>query len=177
MTRTLVIFSALVSAASLLVGAARICPTYWTEHNGYCYRHISRQVTWQEAETHCQGYVLPSAADCSEYTTAHLVSIASQSEQDFVYTFFDMNANAEPDARLWIGLNDISDENEFVRWSDGSTAYFHNWNPGQPDNSGDEDCVHMTLGHEHGNKWNDLDCNANTVRHFMCKGPGRLINI
>ncbi|XP_071488786.1 echinoidin-like [Diadema antillarum] len=136
-------------------------------------------MTWWEAEIHCQTHVLPSASDCSTYTIAHLASIITQSEQEFVYTFFNTNANAdsETDAKLWIGFNDIAEEGEFV-WSDRSTVYYRNWISGQPDDSGGrEDCVHIYLTGVHRDEWNDIDCNANTVRHFICKGPARIFDL
>ncbi|XP_071511662.1 echinoidin-like [Diadema antillarum] len=180
MARALIILAGLLAAASLRVDAGSICPTYWTEFNGSCYRHFARQMTWWEAEIHCQTHVLPSASDCSTYTMAHLASVTTQAEQEFLYTFFNTNADVDSEStsgvRLWIGINDIVVEGEFV-WSDGSNASYRNWRPNQPDNyRGQEDCVHIGLTHVRRNEWNDINCNSDTIRHFICKGPARILD-
>ncbi|XP_072181990.1 alpha-N-acetylgalactosamine-specific lectin-like [Diadema setosum] len=125
MARALVILAGILLAASLRVDAGSICPTYWTEFNGNCYRDIDRSTSG---------------------------------------------------VRLWIGINDIAEEGEFV-WSDGSNASYQNWRPNQPDNyRGQEDCVQIGLAHVSRNEWNDIDCNSDTIRHFICKGPARILD-
>ena len=56
---------------------------------------------------------------------------------------------------VWIGLNDRRTENKFV-WSDGThfnSSTYHDWNGGEPNNLGREDCVELR-----NHKWNDLTC-------------------
>lgn len=50
-----------------------------------------------------------------------------------------------------IGLSDAASEGTF-RWFDGSVATYTNWRPGEPNNSGDEDFVEMSLN----GGWNDV---------------------
>uniref|UniRef100_A0A3P8T079 C-type lectin domain-containing protein n=1 Tax=Amphiprion percula TaxID=161767 RepID=A0A3P8T079_AMPPE len=67
------------------------CAEGWLEFMGNCYLHFAERDTWSEAEQRCQEL------------NAHLVSISSQEEQQFV--------NCE-----WL-VEHV--QNEF-RWTDGS---------------------------------------------------------
>lgn len=60
----------------------------------------------------------------------------------------------------WIGLNDIAVEGTYVR-EDGITLNLADagqnfFGGGEPNNSGDEDCVHMRGDP----RWNDLNCGS-----------------
>jgi cysteine-rich repeat protein len=65
----------------------------------------------------------------------------------------------------WIGLTDAAIEGTWV-WNDGTPFAFTNWNSGEPNNSGNEDCVHL-LGD---GRWNDLPCTDASVA-YLCEVP------
>ncbi|MCB9569952.1 MAG: CotH kinase family protein [Myxococcales bacterium] len=91
-----------------------------------------------------------------------LVSIHDQATQDWLV----QEAFAIASADWWIGLSDIQQEGTFV-WSDGTPLDFTAWNEGEPNNSGNEDCVNLPKWS--GGLWNDLKCS--TVRPYICKLP------
>ncbi|KAG8549916.1 hypothetical protein GDO81_018968 [Engystomops pustulosus] len=53
----------------------------------------------------------------------------------------------------FMGITDIQTEGIF-RYSDGKSLVYSNWSPGEPNQSGEEDCVEMQLN----GKWNDKSC-------------------
>ncbi|MBN3313168.1 C209E protein, partial [Atractosteus spatula] len=65
--------------------------------------------------------------------------------------------------RSWVGLNDLQTEREW-RWLDGSPASLSHeyWNPGEPNNEGEEDCGEIKNG-----KLNDIPCNLS--QQWICQ--------
>ena len=55
----------------------------------------------------------------------------------------------------WVGLNDLEEEGVWA-WSDGSALDFEAWNDGEPNDSGGEDCGHLSTWGDGG--WNDIPC-------------------
>ena len=69
----------------------------------------------------------------------------------------------------WLGLNDIAEEGVWV-WSDGSPVTHTKFGLGQPDNSGNEDCVEMKSN----GFLNDRSCGV--LLHFFCETNYNSIN-
>ena len=67
--------------------------------------------------------------------------------------------------KSWLGLNDISTEGDFT-WADLGRANFTAWAKNQPNNFGEEDCVHA-LGVEFNYEWNDVKCSD--CHQYTCK--------
>lgn len=108
--------------------------------------------------------------ECQEAAAArraHLVAINSQAEQDWLLDTFGPY-------RLWIGLNDVDAEGEWV-WSNGEPMTYSNWAEGEPNdmwNNG-EDWVHMGWDVEAGT-WNDLGPESpewTRIRHAIIERP------
>ena len=58
---------------------------------------------------------------------------------------------------FWIGIHDPT-EGTFVYASNESPVEYTNWGEGQPNNSGDEDCVE--IGYISNDSWNDDKCDT-----------------
>ena len=84
----------------------------------------------------------------------HLVTINDAAENAFVQNTFASATNSA----VWIGLNDIAEENSFVNES-GEPVTYNNWGTGEPSNSNDEDLVYMYPD----GFWNDSNNFPNAV--------------
>ena len=69
---------------------------------------------------------------------------------------------------FWIGVNDIANEGTFVYDSSGETVVYENWNHGEPNDAGGEDCTKVNNG-----KWNDMPCEW--ALPFVCEKSGKSI--
>ena len=70
----------------------------------------------------------------------------------------------------WIGMTDLNTEGAFT-WESGhklTSDVSAHWYPGEPNNSGNEDCV--TVGHADG-RMNDLKCSEKVK--FVCQKRDR----
>jgi len=83
----------------------------------------------------------------------HLVTIRSQSEQDWLVSAF-ANAWSLGIPGPWIGYSDVDQENNW-KWSSGELFTYTSWGVGEPNNSGGaEDWAHFGNG-ANGWLWND----------------------
>ncbi|XP_055983739.1 C-type lectin domain family 4 member F-like [Sorex fumeus] len=125
----------------------------WKIYNGALYYFSQTKKSWQDAENFCVSW------------GAHLASVTSEEEKDFLVTF-------TKDSFHWIGLTDQGTEGVWywidkTPFNDAQSKKF--WDKNQPDNwmygeGRSEDCVQMQQ------KWNDMYCNA--PYQWVCKKPG-----
>jgi hypothetical protein len=104
--------------------------TQQTNYNGHSYYRSTGSMTWTSAKVAC------------ENMGGHLVTITSSAENNFVF-------NTWPSG--WIGFNDEAVEGQW-RWVTGESVVYTNWNPGEPNNAGNEDYAQFVSG----GRWNDL---------------------
>jgi len=92
--------------------------------------------TWEEAQAE------------AEAQGGNLVTINDAEE----YAWLQETFGTRP---LWIGLNDVEQEGEFV-WASGETSTYTNWAPGQPNGGarGRQDYVRMNFGRD--KLWDDV---------------------
>ncbi|MEK6643662.1 MAG: lectin-like protein [Planctomycetota bacterium] len=100
--------------------------------------YITQTGTWIEGELKAQSI------------GGNLVTIDDAAENEFVRATF-ANYGGQPH-NVWIGLSDVAVENTFT-WADGSPVGYTAWNPGEPNNIGNEDYVVMNDAVTGG--WND----------------------
>ncbi|MAM48683.1 MAG: hypothetical protein CMP90_07015 [Gammaproteobacteria bacterium] len=105
------------------------------EFEGHKYWSSNYPDTWQNANDWV-----------NQYTEAHLVTITSQEENDFITNNFDGSDN-------WIGFTDEAEEGNW-QWVTGEDVTYTNWMEGEPNNS--EELEHWAHILENG-EWNDLD--------------------
>lgn len=99
-------------------------------YNGHSYYRSTGSAFWTDAKANCAAM------------GGHLVTVTTSGENSFLYNLWPSG---------WIGLTDEVVEGTW-RWVTGETYSYTSWNPGEPNNSGNEDYVQFVGG----GKWNDL---------------------
>lgn len=102
-------------------------------YNGHSYYRSTGSAFWTDAKNAC--------ANMGGY----LVTVTSAAENNFIFSLWPSG---------WIGLTDEVVEGQW-RWVTGEPYSYSSWNPGEPNNSGNEDYVQFVGG----GKWNDLPNN------------------
>jgi len=100
---------------------------------------------------------------------SNLVSVQSQAENNcIVNSLTDMGQTGV----IWIGFNDEDAEGNFV-WYDQSPVVYTNWAPGEPNNSGDEDCTQIYPD----GMWNDLSSSTANAQSIIEVNLCPVVNI
>ncbi|XP_078506690.1 lectin-like [Lissotriton helveticus] len=131
--------------------------TDWHRRNDSCYRYMTNQMPWGDAEVYCQRLAPGS----------HLVSI--HSEKDIKYLKSLAYRHTKHHSAFWVGTSDPFMIRHF-RWTDGSPMDFKNWHPDEPNSvEGREHCVSSNYGRP--GLWGEVRCE--TTLPFICKAPNR----
>lgn len=91
----------------------------------------------------------------------HLATITSIAENNFIkQNFFTDNNNA-----YWLGAFQTGDENlqspkDNWQWVTGEEWKYTDWTPGEPNNAGRSNEIHLSADSRFGYKWNDEDSAA-----------------
>jgi hypothetical protein len=102
-------------------------------YNGHSYYRSTGNAFWLTAKANC------------EAMGGHLVTVTTSAENNFIYNLWPSG---------WIGLTDEVNEGVW-RWVTGETYSYTSWNPGEPNNAGNEDYVQFVGA----GRWNDLPNN------------------
>ncbi|XP_038667996.1 lectin-like isoform X2 [Scyliorhinus canicula] len=128
----------------------RLCPDGVISF-GRCYTFVSEEKDWLKAEAYCQNMV----------PGGHLASMHCKKQFDtIIKSVPKVNGNT---ISFWIGLVDIKEEGTYV-WVDGSPTDYTKWQMYEPNNYGNEDCVHIKGEPIPG--WNDARCDLELP--FVC---------
>ena len=108
----------------------------------------SGDYTWEEARTKC-------SQDGTDGVKGELAAPRSSTENEW----FVNKANQLGVGIFWLGVNDKVNEGAWKTQYGNPQSYFK-WHGGQPDNSGNEDCVGTNLPRawNGGFNWNDYSC-------------------
>nr|XP_008108948.1 PREDICTED: lectin [Anolis carolinensis] len=97
------------------------CGKGWVQYMNACYKVEKKPKNWNEAEMACQRYG----------THAHLASIHSTEENDFIFHLMGKPLDRLNGEAYWIGGHDTFKEGTFV-WTDGSRFDFQSFFPTEP---------------------------------------------
>ncbi len=119
---------------------------YYGEH---AYQLCKTEKKWTSARSSCNsdGY--------------ELLTIDDSSESAWVYT---TTLTYSTSKYWWTGYNDRSREGTW-EWDDGSASTYTNWYPGEPNDSGGEDCAELNRFGDA--RWNDADCDDK--KYYICE--------
>ncbi|XP_062035339.1 CD209 antigen [Lepus europaeus] len=128
----------------------RRCSWDWTFFQEHCYFFSKSKRNWHDSLSACQDM------------GAQLVIVQSAEEQSF------LQQTSKSKGSTWMGLSDLNKEATW-HWVDGSAlllSFMKYWNPGEPNNHGEEDC-----GEFSGDGWNDNRCEVENF--WVCKQPAK----
>ncbi|XP_038075239.1 echinoidin-like [Patiria miniata] len=135
------------------------CPPLWSQfRGGRCYRYVGIPLTWFEAREYC--YNLNPGK-------SFLVTVNSEEEATHIHKIFEENG-AEKAVSYWIGLRDFHWNQRRFEWDDGTLfkdSSYTFWQPGEPNNHGELDCVEVYRSNR---RWNDHGCLV-YKRPFICE--------
>mmetsp|Transcript_6959 Transcript_6959/g.9338 ORF Transcript_6959/g.9338 Transcript_6959/m.9338 type:complete len:1729 (+) Transcript_6959:360-5546(+) len=119
------------------------CPYGYTDYGSTCYKVHNQGKKWHRAKAICHS------------EGADLLSIESADDNN--------HFTGHVETSIWIGLNDISDEGDFV-WSDGTALNYTAWDADDSDEYAEgEDCAEL----DNEGVWHDIACFFS--REFICQ--------
>ncbi|XP_038058458.1 perlucin-like protein [Patiria miniata] len=146
------LMASLCKAGPELSGA---CPLNWEKFGSSCYFFNTHKTSWDCANTICK------------QVGGDLASIESAEENTFILDIINKEGGCD-NGMVWIGLNDKETEGTFIWTSSNKPITFNGWNGGEPNGSGNENCVEIKLS---AGVWNDLSCNQPCC--YICEKPQR----
>ncbi|MFK7926547.1 MAG: MopE-related protein [Myxococcota bacterium] len=125
------------------------CPCTRQENGGNIYLFCNYQQPWAGAQSACNSW------------NYDLLTVDSFDEDEFAQTWL---RNVNSSTPWWMGFNDRSREGDWV-WEDGTAVTYTNWETGEPNDQGGEDCGQLNFFLN--GAWNDQAC---SLRYpFICE--------
>lgn len=119
--------------------------------NGHSYKRFDTAQTWNQAKESCAS------------KNAHLVTITSQKEQNWVLSQFALDRTH----MFWMGATDAATEGKW-EWIAGEAWNYQNWYSGEPNNLANEDHLEMLGTPRYGpGRWNDF--NGSLSVFYVCE--------
>jgi len=145
---------------------------------GGAYSSSPARITWREA-------MQDAGHRCHNGNTGYLASIQSKEENDYLLSLLQSDSNFKDHTDAWIGGCDMKSEGTFewisgnmltdgvIFWTGGSPnqggkgveGQYNNFENGEPNESGEEDCLVMRGGKKNNpsssssdGQWNDVAC-------------------
>ena len=115
---------------------------------GVCYFFENSKMGHSLAKEKCHGHTVDGAK-------GRLFEPRSLSTNDLVFSKF---VSVHGNQNIYIGIDDIDQQDKWVYSSFREQAKFTNWEKGQP-NAGNAHCVHFWNAHP--KLWGDIGCNDN----------------
>jgi hypothetical protein len=150
---------AVIFSVCLILGLA--VPVYaqvYNPANGHYYELIETELSWSDARDAAAGMSY-------NVVQGHLATITSQQEENFVVNKWPCIGLEDPtrnpwdctdrEARVWFGATDEASEGDW-QWITGEPWGYIDWANGEPNSSGNEDCIEYRDAD--GGYWNDDDC-------------------
>ncbi|XP_021058294.1 C-type lectin domain family 19 member A [Mus pahari] len=162
MTTSISVFS-LSPTLSEVPRMSLLCPLFWTEFKGHCYRFIPINKTWTGIDLHCSQFA-------AGRKSTKLASIHKWAQRIFVYVLMN---SCVPDiqAGILMGPHNHRQEGQF-EWTDGSPYDYSYWDS-QSGNGihtdSEEDCADVYWHSSALWSWNDNTCHRKFP--FVCKIP------
>ena len=124
------------------------CRPGWIKWNNYCYKFYSKELTWEDAISFCEGH------------GAILTTIHSKPENEFVYNLSRKTT--------WIAAHDKGGTDSW-EWTDGTPWSFSILKYRNPNNRGVENCLQLGRWQIKADesRWRDARCDARAG--FVCK--------
>jgi len=118
------------------------CASGWVTYEGNCYQ-FSSMITWDQCNAYCP----------TSYPGATMLCVNKQTENAWIKSL----SNNE----IWIGYTDMppyggGKGTKQYRWITGCSSTYTNWNAGEPNNGGGEDCTIIV----NGGTWDDRSCQS-----------------
>ncbi|XP_038058604.1 lymphocyte antigen 75-like [Patiria miniata] len=145
----ILVIGALLAIATAATPPIPQCGGSWQQLSGtdQCFMVVTSPKKWTAARTDCQKNKRGDLAIIPDATTSTFIK----------------NVLSGATGQYWIGLHDVIAENTFKWVDDTPLGSWNNWNPGEPNNVGNEDCAAVYASSA---KWNDDGCSK--AKPYIC---------